>query len=132
MVQEDGYCSYKLANYECTMLLKHGIMDKDQIRGKLDVIKQKPKQQVQAYYDKTNKLFTRSKLQYAKQILKIIFELHPKIKKFCVMRDHANMDVILVGNLKVDQILIELGKTPFELLKEEQEDRVVVDVVGEK
>jgi hypothetical protein len=26
------------------MLLKYGIMDKEQVRGKLDVIKQKPKQ----------------------------------------------------------------------------------------
>lgn len=48
------------------------------------------------------------------------------------MRDYANMDVMLVGTLEVDQILIELGKTPFELSKEEQEDRVATHVVGEK
>jgi hypothetical protein len=32
----------------------------------------------------------------------------------------------------VDQILIELGETAFELLKEEQEDGVVAHAVGEK
>jgi len=42
------------------------------------------------------------------------------------------MDFMLVGTLKVDQILIELGKTPFDLLKEEQEDGIAAHVVGEK
>jgi hypothetical protein len=32
----------------------------------------------------------------------------------------------------VDQILIELGEIPFELLKEEQKDGIVAHVVGEK
>ncbi len=39
---------------------------------------------------------------------------------------------MLVGTLEVDQILIELGETPFKLLKEEQEDGVVAYAVGEK
>ncbi len=114
-----------------TMLLKYEIMEKEQIRGKLDVIKQKPKWQVQAYYDKTKKLFTRSKLQDAKQIKRLLFQLCLKIKKLCVMWDYANMDFMLVGTLKVDQILIELGEIPFELLKEEQKDGIVAHVVGE-
>jgi hypothetical protein len=33
------------------MLLKYGTIDKEEIRGKLDVIKQDPKQWVQTYYD---------------------------------------------------------------------------------
>jgi hypothetical protein len=77
-------------------------MNKEQIRGKLNVIKQKPKWQVQAYYDKSNKLFTRGKLQDAKQRNKLLFKLCPKIKKLCVMWDYANMDFMLVGTLKVD------------------------------
>jgi hypothetical protein len=42
------------------------------------------------------------------------------------------MDFMFVGTLKVDQILIELGETPFELLKEEQEDGVAAHAIGEK
>ncbi len=94
--------------------------------------KKKPKWQVQAYYNKTDKLFTRGKLQDAKQRKRHIFWLHPKIKKLCVMWDYANMDFMFVGTLKVDQILIELGETPFELLKEEQEDGVAAHAIGEK
>ncbi len=29
------------------------------------------------------------------------------------MQDYANMDVMLVGTLEVDQILIQLGEIPF-------------------
>jgi hypothetical protein len=35
-----------------TMLLKCGIVDKEEIRSKLDVIKKEPKQRVQASYDR--------------------------------------------------------------------------------
>jgi len=49
------------------MLSKYGIMDKETIRRKLDVIKQNPKRQVQAYYDKTKKFFRKGKLQDVKQ-----------------------------------------------------------------
>ncbi len=49
-----------------TMLLKYGTMDKEDIKAKLDVIKQEPKQQVQGYYDIMEKLFTRGKLEDAK------------------------------------------------------------------
>ncbi len=49
-----------------TMLLKYGTMDKEEIKAKLDVIKQEPKQQIQGYYDIMDKLFTRGKLEDAK------------------------------------------------------------------
>jgi hypothetical protein len=44
------------------MLLKYGTIDKEEIRAKLDCIKQEPKQRVHAYYDRMEKLFTRGKL----------------------------------------------------------------------
>jgi hypothetical protein len=49
-----------------------------------------------------DKLFTRGKLQDAKQRKRFLSQLHCKIKKFCVMQDYANMDVMLVGTLEVD------------------------------
>lgn len=55
------------------MMLKCEIVDKQEIRSKLDVIKQEPKQQVQAYYDKMQKLFTRGKLEDVEQKRSFIF-----------------------------------------------------------
>jgi hypothetical protein len=49
-----------------TMLLKYGTLDKEEIKTKLDVIKQEPKQRVQGYYDIMEKLFTKVKLEDAK------------------------------------------------------------------
>jgi hypothetical protein len=49
------------------MLLKCGIVDKEEVRAKLDQIKQEPKQKVQAYHNKMEKLFTRGKLEDAKK-----------------------------------------------------------------
>lgn len=106
-------------------------MDKEQIKGKLNVIKQKPKWQVQAYYDKTNNLLQEASFKMQNKE-RTFFLLCPKIKKLCVMWDYANMDFMFFWTLKVDQILIELGETAFELLKEEQEDGVVAHAVGEK
>jgi hypothetical protein len=34
------------------------------------------------------------------------------------MKDYANMDVLFDAALEVERVLVELGKTPFELLKE--------------
>ncbi len=49
------------------MMLKYGIVDKEDIRAKLDFIKQEPKQKVQAYYDQMEKQFARGKLQELEQ-----------------------------------------------------------------
>jgi hypothetical protein len=49
-----------------TMLLKYGTVNKKEIKAKLYVIKQEPRQQIQGYYDMMDKLFTRGKLEDAK------------------------------------------------------------------
>jgi hypothetical protein len=37
----------------------------------------------------------------------------------CVMKDYASMDELLAVALVVEKFLVELGETPYELLKEE-------------
>ncbi len=49
------------------MMLKYGIVDKEDIRGKPDFIKQEPKHKVQAYYDQMENLFARGKLKEVEQ-----------------------------------------------------------------
>ncbi len=71
------------------------------------------------------KLFTRSELKDAKQKRKFLFQFYFEIMKLYVMWDYTNIEV--------EWVLVELlGKTPFELLKREHEDGVVVDVFVEK
>jgi hypothetical protein len=40
------------------------------------------------------------------------------------MKDYANMDVLFDVALKMERVLVKLGKTPFELSKEEQEENM--------
>jgi hypothetical protein len=68
-----------------TMLLKYGIVDKKDIKAKLDVIKQEPKQQVKGYYNIMEKLFTRGKFEDVKHRKKVFSWLYFKIRKLCVM-----------------------------------------------
>jgi hypothetical protein len=48
------------------MLLKYGIMDKEEIQVKLDLIKQELKKWVQTYHDRMENVFARGKLKDAK------------------------------------------------------------------
>jgi hypothetical protein len=52
---------------KATMLLKYDTIDKDEVKTKLDLIKQKPKHNIQTYYDRMEKLFTRGKLEDVEQ-----------------------------------------------------------------
>jgi hypothetical protein len=52
---------------KATMLLKYVFDDKENIRVKLDMIKQKPKQKLQTYYDWMDKLFAKGKLEDVEQ-----------------------------------------------------------------
>jgi hypothetical protein len=45
---------------------KYGNVDANDIRIKLDAIKQKPKEKVQQYYERMDKLFQRGQIQDAK------------------------------------------------------------------
>lgn len=56
-----------------SMLLKCGVVDKEEISSKLDVIKQELKQQVQAYCDRMHKLFTKGKLEHVEQKKSFLF-----------------------------------------------------------
>jgi hypothetical protein len=117
---------------KATMLLKYGTVDKEEVRAKLDLIKQELKQRVRAYYDKLEKLFTRGKLEDGEQRKRFLSRPRLEIKKMCVMRNHGNMEDLFNAALEVERVLEKLGKTLFELLKEEEEDMVVGENAVEK
>jgi hypothetical protein len=50
--------------------------------------------------------------------------LRPEIRKSCIVKTFADIEELVVATTELEQVLGELGKTPFEPLKEEQEEGV--------
>jgi hypothetical protein len=46
-------------------------------------------------------------------------KLKPEIRKICVVRTYANIEEMVDAATELERVLGELGKTPFEPLKEE-------------
>jgi hypothetical protein len=101
---------------------KYGDVDADNIKMKLDAIKQEPKERVQQYFERLDKLFQRGRIQDAEQRRRFLARLKPKIRKLCVMRTFANIEELVGAATELETMLGELGETPFEPLKEEQEE----------
>ncbi len=58
-------------------MLKYGDVDVADIRMKLDVIKQEPKERVQKYFERLDKLFQKGQLQDAEQKRRFLAKLRP-------------------------------------------------------
>jgi len=89
---------------------------------KLDVIKQEPKERVQRYFERLDKLFQRGKIPDAKQRRRFLSKLRPEIRKICVVRTYTDIEEMVGAATELERVLGELGETPFEPLKEEQEE----------
>jgi len=104
---------------------KYGNVDADDIRMKLDAIKQEPKERVQKYIEHLDRLFQRGRIQNAEQKRRFLARLRPEIQKLCVVRTFTDIEELVSATIELERILGELGETPFEPLKEEQEEGVV-------
>jgi len=51
-------------------------------------------------------------------------KLRPEIRKLCVVRTFANVEELVGAATELERVLGELGETPFEPLKEEQEEGI--------
>jgi len=58
---------------------KYGDVDADDIRMKLDAIKQEPKERVQKYYEHLDKLFQKGRIQDVEQKRRFLARLRPEI-----------------------------------------------------
>lgn len=58
--------------------------------------------------------------------------LWPRIRKLCMVRSFVIIEEMMAAAKDVEKVLGELGETPFDLLKEEQEEDMIVDAVMEK
>ncbi len=52
----------------------------------------------------------KGKLEDVEQRRRFLSRLHPKNRKFCVMRDYANMDELLVIALEVEIIFAKIER----------------------
>jgi len=111
---------------ELRMLIvqKYGNVDTDDIRMKLDAIKQEPKERVHKYFERLDKMFQHGKIPDAEQRRRFLGKLRPEIRKLCVVRTFANIEEMVDAATELERVLGELGETPFEPLKEEQDEGV--------
>ncbi len=79
---------------------------------------------MQKYFERLDKLFQRGKIPDAKQKRRFLGKLRPEIRKICVVRTYADIEEMVGAATELKRVLGELGETPFEPLKEEQEEGV--------
>jgi predicted component of viral defense system (DUF524 family) len=103
------------------MVQKYGNVDVDDIRMKMDAIKQEPKERVQKYFERLNKLFRKGKIQDVEQKRRFLARLRPEIRKLCVVKTFADIEELVGAATEVERVLGELGETSYEPFREEQE-----------
>jgi hypothetical protein len=91
---------------------------------KLDAIKQEPRERVQKYFERLDKLFQRGRIPDAEQKRRFLARLRPEIRKLCVVRTFVDVEELVGAATELERVLGELGETPFEPLKEEHEEGV--------
>jgi len=67
------------AELRTLIIQKYEDVDVDDIRMKLDAIKQEPKERVQKYYERLDKLFQKGRIQDAEQKRRFLARLRPEI-----------------------------------------------------
>jgi hypothetical protein len=55
---------------------------------------------------------------------RFLARLRPEIRKLCVVRNFADIEELVSAAIEVERVLGELGETPFEPLREEQDEGV--------
>jgi len=110
------------AELRTLIMQKYGDVDADDIRMKLDAIKQEPKERVQKYYERLDKLFQKGQIQDIEQKRRFLAKLRPEIQKLCVVRTFTDIEELVGVVMELERVLGELGETPYEPLREEQEE----------
>jgi hypothetical protein len=91
---------------------------------KFDVVNQEPKERVQKYFERLDKLFQRGKIPDAEQRRRFLGKLRPEIRKICVVRTYTDIEEMVGVAIELERVLGELGEIPFEPLKGEHEEGV--------
>jgi len=87
---------------------KYGDVDANDIRMKLDAIKQEPKERVQKYFERFDKLFQRGRIQDAEQRRRFLARLRPEIQNLCVVRTFTDIEKLVGAATELEGVLGEL------------------------
>ncbi len=79
------------AELRTLIVQKYGNINTDDIRMKLDAIKQEPKERVQKYF-KLLDMFQRGRIPDVEQRRRFLAKLRPKIRKLCVLRTFTDIE----------------------------------------
>jgi len=101
---------------------KYGNVDANGIQFKLDAIKQEPKERVQKYYERIDKLFQWGQIQDAKRHHRFLGKLRPIIRKLYVVKTYIDIEEVVVVVAEIEHVLGEMGETPYEPMKEEHDE----------
>jgi hypothetical protein len=101
---------------------KYGDIDVNDIMMKLDAIKQEPKEKVQKYFERLDKLFQKGMIQDTEQKRRFLAKSRLEIWKLCVVKTFIDIEELVGAATKLERVLGELRETPYEPLEEEQED----------
>jgi hypothetical protein len=119
-----------LANWtvlRTAIIQKFGDVDVDEICVKLDAIKHEPKEWVEMYFERLDKLFQKGRIGDAKQKKRFLVRLRPKLIRLCVVRIYTDIEEMVITTTKIERVLRDLGETPYDPLMEEKDE----DVTGE-
>jgi hypothetical protein len=108
---------------------KYGDVDADDIRMKLDGIKKEPKERVRRYFGRLDRLFQKGRIPDAEQRRRFLARLRPEIRKLCVVGIFTDIEEMVGVATELERVLGELGETPFEPLKAEQEEEVAETIM---
>jgi hypothetical protein len=88
----------------------------DDIRMKMDAIKQEPRERVQKYFERLDKLFCKGMIPDVEQRRRFLARLRPEIRKLCMVRTFANIEELVGAATEVERVMGELGEMPYEPL----------------
>jgi len=86
------------------MVQKYENIDADDIQMKMDTIKQEPKERVQKYFERLDKLFRKGKIHDVEQKRRFLARLRPEIRKLCVVRTFADIEELVGAATEVERI----------------------------
>jgi hypothetical protein len=110
------------AELRTLIIQKYGGIDADNIRMKMDAVKQEPKERVRKYFERLDRLFRKGQIPDVEQRRRFLARLRPEIRKLCVVRAFADIEELVDAAIEVERVLGELGETPLEPFKEEREE----------
>ncbi len=79
-------------------------------------------EQVQKYFERQDKLFRKGQIQDAEQRRRFLARLRPEIRKLCVVKVFVDIEELVGAAIEVERVLGELGETPYEPLRKEQDE----------